>query len=54
MFILLAVMTIVVIYIYSFKENFTQDKIDKVAPIFILGAVLVVLLTVVSALLGAK
>ena len=51
MFFLLALVAIVVIYVSTFKENFTQEKIDKVAPILVVGALIIAVLTIINAVL---
>jgi phosphoglycerol transferase MdoB-like AlkP superfamily enzyme len=36
MYFLLFIVAFIVIYVASFKDNFTQENIEKVAPVFVL------------------
>lgn len=47
MYILLYFITIIITYIVSFKEDFTKEKLEKVAPIFMILALFCVLMIVV-------
>lgn len=51
-YILLYLILITVIYISSFKENFTAEKIQKVTPALILVTVVIVLLCILSSFLS--
>lgn len=51
-YILLYLILITVIYISSFKENFTAEKIQKVTPALILVTVIIVLLCILSSFLS--
>ena len=51
-YILLYLILITVIYISSFKENFTAEKIQKVTPALILVTIVIVLLCILSSFLS--
>lgn len=50
MYFLLFLVILVVAYITSFKDNFTQENIEKVTPVLFLVALFIVVLNVLSAL----
>lgn len=55
MYILLWVSVTIAVYIVSFKDDFTKEHIDKVAPfIILLVAVSLILCTLMSVLGGRK
>lgn len=51
MYFLLFIATLMIIYIVSFKDSFTQEHIQKVAPVIALvSAVFFILAVIVSAM----
>lgn len=52
MYFLLFISIVIVVYISAFKDNFTQEHIDKVTPFFILITVVSLALCVMSSMLG--
>lgn len=48
MYILLYILFAIITYIVSFKENFTKEKLEKVAPIFMILALFCVLMIIVK------
>lgn len=50
MYFLLFFVVVVVIYISSFKDDFTKEHMDKVTPAIILLTVFVVVITILSSL----
>lgn len=54
MFFLLYIIIMIVIYISSFKENFTTEKIEKITPIMLFTLIIIVVLCIVSSLVKYK
>lgn len=54
MYVLLFLALVVVVYIASFKENFTQEKLDKIVPIFAIGTAVAFILTLLGGISGSK
>lgn len=52
MYILFAMITASIVYVKSFKDSFTKEHIDKVAPVLLASAVGILLLGIVSSLLS--
>lgn len=50
MYILLFFVILIIAYIVSFKDNFTQENIEKVTPVLMLVAIFVVFISVLSAI----
>jgi uncharacterized membrane protein len=50
MYILLFFVVLIIVYIVSFKDNFTQENIEKVTPVLMLVAIFVVFISVLSAI----
>ena len=50
MYILLFFVVLTIVYITSFKDNFTQENIEKVTPVLVLVAIFVVFISVLSAI----
>ena len=49
MYIFLFMVTLVIVYIVTFKDNFTQENIEKVAPVLMLSAIFIVAVSILSA-----
>ena len=52
MWISMYLITFIIIYIKSFKDNFTAETLEKVSPVLILGVVVVLLLSILSSVMG--
>lgn len=50
MYILLFFVVLIIAYIVSFKDNFTQENIEKVTPVLMLIAIFVVFISILSAI----
>lgn len=50
MYILLFFVILIISYIVSFKDNFTQENIEKVTPVLMLIAIFVVFISILSAI----
>ena len=50
MYALLFLLLVGIVYVYSFKENFTKEKVDKVAMVMFVGAILFVLLSLLGSI----
>ena len=50
MSLLLFIVAVIIIYIISFKESFTQEHIVKVAPVLGLCAFIIIVLCILSSL----
>ena len=50
MYIFLFFVVLIIVYIVSFKDNFTQENIEKVTPVLMLVAIFVVMISVLSAI----
>lgn len=50
MYILLFFVILIITYIVSFKDNFTQENIEKVTPVLMLIAIFVVFISILSAI----
>lgn len=50
MSLLLFIVAVIIIYIVSFKESFTQEHIAKVAPVLGLCAFIIIVLCILSSL----
>lgn len=50
MYILLFFVILIIAYIVSFKDNFTQENIEKVTPVLMLIAIFVVFISILSAI----
>lgn len=50
MFFLLYIVVITIMYVATFKENFTEEKIQKVTPVLALVGVIVSLMLIMSAI----
>lgn len=48
MYVLLFIVTLIVVYITSFKDNFTQENIEKVTPVLVMVLFFVVLISILS------
>lgn len=51
MFFLLYIVIIVIMYVVTFKENFTEEKIQKVTPVLVIVGVVTCLIALLSAIL---
>ena len=51
MFFLLYIVIIVIMYVVTFKENFTEEKIQKVTPVLSIIGVVTGLLAILSAII---
>jgi hypothetical protein len=51
MYFLLFIVAFVVIYVKTFKDNFTQENIEKVAPVFVLIVFATLVLIVLKCIL---
>lgn len=52
MYFLFFIIVFTIVYIKSFKDNFTAETIDKVTPIILLVSLVVVALGIISSILG--
>lgn len=52
MYVLMFTVSIIIIYIKSFQDNFTKEKIDKVAPILMLIAIVTVIMLIISSFIS--
>lgn len=52
MYFLFFIIVFIIVYIKSFKDNFTAETIDKVTPIILLVSLVVVALGIISSILG--
>lgn len=50
MYFLLFFIAVIIIYIASFKDDFSKEHMDKVTPAIILITVFIVLITILSSL----
>lgn len=50
MFFLLYIVIIVIMYVVTFKENFTEEKIQKVTPVLAIAGVITSVLVILSAI----
>ena len=50
MYILFFLAILIIVYVASFKDNFTQENIEKVTPVLMLVAIFVVFISVLSAI----
>jgi hypothetical protein len=48
MYVLLFFIILVVVYISSFKDSFTQENIEKVTPVLVIVTLFIVILSVLS------
>lgn len=51
MYLLLFILVAIIVYIHSFKSDFSQDKIQKVEPILIAATVILLLLLIFSSIM---
>lgn len=51
MFFLLYIVIIVIMYVVTFKENFTEEKIQKVTPVLSIIGIVTGLLAILSAII---
>jgi len=51
MYILLFLIIVIIIYVSSFKDNFTTEHIDKVKPVLIIGAIVAFALCILASVL---
>jgi hypothetical protein len=51
MYLLLFILVAIIVYIHSFKSDFSQDKIQKVEPILIAATVILLLLLIFSSII---
>lgn len=51
MYFLLFLVAVFVLYVKSFKDDFTKENIEKVAPVVILIAVIVIISSILSSIL---
>lgn len=51
MYILLFLAILVVVYVTSFKDNFTQANIEKVTPVLVVSVLFIVFISILSAVL---
>lgn len=49
MYILLFLTILVIVYVVSFKDNFTQENIEKVTPVLVVSMVFIIFISVLSA-----
>lgn len=54
MFILLFIMVLLIVYVKSFKEDFTKEKIDKVATALYVILVLVAIYGILSSITNVR
>lgn len=52
MWFLIALLIASIVYIKSFKSDFTEEHINKVQPVLVLGIAFVILLGVLQGMLG--
>jgi heme A synthase len=52
MFFLMYIVALVIVYVVTFKDNFTKENIDKVAPILYVTAGAIFVLGILSSLSG--
>lgn len=52
MYVLMFAVSLILIYIKSFQDNFTKEKIDKVAPVLLLVAIVTALLLIINGVLA--
>lgn len=50
MYILLFLVILILVYVKSFKDNFTQENIEKVTPVLVLVVLFVLVIGILSAL----
>ena len=51
MYIFLFLIIVIIVYVMSFKDNFTKEHIDKVTPVLIIGAVISLVLCILASIL---
>lgn len=52
MYFLIYLVTIIIVYVASFKEDFKKENIEKVSAVLVIIAVLTVLLSLLNAILA--
>ena len=52
MYVLMFAVSLILIYIKSFQDNFTKEKIDKVVPVLLLVAIVTALLLIINGVLA--
>lgn len=50
MFLLLYIVILVTMYVVTFKENFTEEKLQKVVPILGVVGIITILIAILSAI----
>lgn len=50
MYVLLFLVILIIAYISAFKDNFTQENIEKVTPVLFLAGLFIVVLNILGAL----
>lgn len=54
MFILLFIIVLLIVYVKSFKEDFTQEKVDKVATALYVVLILVAIYGILSSITNVR
>ena len=52
MYLLLFIVILIIIYVKSFKDDFTQEKISKVVPVLVFVTVVSLVLMVLASLIA--
>lgn len=50
MYILLFLAILIIVYVASFKDNFTQENIEKVTPVLAIIVIFIVVISILSAI----
>lgn len=50
MYFLMFFVILIALYIFTFKENFTQEKLDKIVPIIVIGLILSIVITILGSI----